>query len=47
MKLAKEYVKDILPMELKYEYKNVITKLKDLLQIIKGSKLNDKFTHFK
>ena len=47
MKLAKEYIKDILPMELKYEYKNVITKLKDLLQIIKGSKLNDKFTHFK
>ena len=43
---SKEYIKDQLTAELKYEYKNVITKLKDLLQIVKNTRLNEKFRNF-
>ena len=46
MEASKDYINEAMVMDLKFEYKMVISKLKDLLKILKNSKLNDKFKNF-
>jgi len=43
---SKNYIKDQLYIDLKNEYKNVITKLKESLQHIRNTKINDKYPDF-
>ena len=42
----KDYIEQQMPLELKYEYKNTITKLKELLQIMKNVQLSERFTNY-
>ena len=44
--LSKDYIAQQMPLEIKYEYKNSITKLKELLQIMKNAKLSDRFVNY-
>ena len=44
--ISKDYIEQQMPLELKYEYKNTITKLKELLQIMKNVQLSERFTNY-
>ena len=46
MELSRDYINQQLSSELKYEYKNTITKLKELLQTMKTAKLSTRFTNY-
>ena len=46
LEISKDYLNQQLQSELKYEYKNTITKLKELLQTIKNSKLSVRFSNY-
>ena len=46
MELSRDYINQQLQSELKYEYKNTITKLKELLQILKNAKISTRFSNY-
>ena len=46
MESSKQYINEQLYIDLKYEYKNALTKLRENLQIIKNSKISDEYPDF-